>query len=455
MNALKSLSVVLALVLLAQSAMAQLVMKSRQDILRYGETGIGSPYVWGGGNWDPGDRSFGGADCSGFVSKCWSISRWTPFRVDHHGPSTYHYIQTPGAQWYEVDRGDLLYGDAICYRYNNNQSGHIYIYLSGDGWGEHEVYEARGTAYGIVHRWRTALSSAEVVKGLRYTGLAENVGVTEHIVETEDGAPYYTDVGMTGSSQYDSHALGCHEGDCRYRWVDGDRSQTCTYRPVLTEAGWYRVYVTCDEASPNVHDVGVTVNHAYGSERVLWDQADPAGLSKWVPVGDQSYYFAAGSFGTVVWDDYDAWPTDGNHIFRGDATKFVLDNRVTVDGVGDAPGHFATLREAVAWLDAHASEEPDVIDITCDVLVESGCVEVALRDDVTINGDADGNGVPVKIVVSPSEPVDWSARCGLYLDIPMQREWVVRDIVLVPQYVGPGFHTGAYGTGDRRAESRE
>lgn len=43
-----------------------------------------------------------------------------------------------------MDRGSLLYGDAIVFRYNNNQSGHTYIYLAGDGWGEHEVYEARG-----------------------------------------------------------------------------------------------------------------------------------------------------------------------------------------------------------------------------------------------------------------------------------------------------------------------
>jgi hypothetical protein len=426
------------------AAFAQMPTKTRQDILNYGVTAIGSPYVWGGGNWDPDNRAFGGADCSGFVSKCWSIDRWTPYRVDRHGPSTYNYIR-PDSRWSEVDRADLLYGDAICYRYNNDQSGHIYLYLSGDGWGDHEVYEARGTDYGIVHRWRTVYSAAEVTKGLRRVPLLENVGVTEHIVETDDGAPAYVDTGMTGSSQYDSYALGCTEGDCRYRWVTTDRTQTCTYRPDLPEAGWYRVYVTCNESSPNVHDVGVTVNHAHGSVRFLWDQADPAGLNQWVPVGDQSFYFAAGTAGTVVWDNTQAWPTDGNHVFRGDATKFVLDNRVEVDGVGGSPGRFATLRDALAWLKTHESEEPNIINVTCDTLVETGVIVVDAWDDVTLNGDADGNGVPVTVVVSPGVPADFSSSCGLYLDIPIQHHYTLRDLVLVPAFVAAGHNTGAYG----------
>ncbi len=445
MNGGKSICGVLALALTMSGAIGQVPYKTRKDIVSYAATGIGSNYVWGGGNWDPDDRSFGGADCSGFVSKCWSISRWSPYRYNLHGPSTAGYIQTPGSSWDEVDRADLLYGDAICYRSDGNTSGHTYIYLAGDGWGDHEVYEARGTAYGIVHRWRTVYSGAEVTKGLRNTLLIENVDVTEHIVEVDDGTPFYTDDGMNGSSAYDSHALGCREGDCRYRWVTADRTQTCTFRPVLPEAGWYRIYVTCDEDSPNVSDVGVTVNHAYGSDRFLWDQADATALNTWVPVGDQSYYFDAGSGGTVVWDDFEAWPTDGTCVFRGDATKFVLDNRVEVDGSGAAPGNFATIRDAIAWLASHGSEEPDLISITTDLVFESGCIELALLDDVTIDGDADENGVPVTVVVSPSVPADWSSSCGMYLDIPIQHHYAIRDLVLVPYYLGAGYGTGAYG----------
>ena len=436
----------ITMALIAEAALAQVPPKTRQDIVNYGVTAIGSPYVWGGGNWDPNDRDFGGADCSGFVSKCWSLTKWTPYRVNYHGPySTANLIQTPGPYWSEVDRGEMLYGDAIVYRYNDNQSGHTYLYLSGDGWGEHEVYEARGTDYGIVHRWRTAYSAADITKGIRRDDLTETIDVTEYIIETDDGAPYYTDSGMTGSSAYDSYALGCVEGDGRYRWVTMMRDQSCTFQPDLAETGWYRVYVTCNEDSPNVHDVGVTVNHASGSDRFAWDQADLANLNQWVPVGDESYLLNAGTSGTVVWDDAEAWPTTGDHVFRGDATKFSLDNRVEVDGVGGQPGTFASLRAAIVWIAAHESEEPDIINITCDALVETGCIELNLWDDVTINGDADGNGVAVVLVVDPGPPSDWSRSCAMYLDIPIQHGYTLRDLVLIPAFVSPGYDTGAYG----------
>lgn len=436
---------ILAVILCTEAACAQIPSKTREDILRYAATGIGSPYVWGGGNWDPNDRSYGGADCSGFVSKSWSLTKWTPYRVDFHGYSTSDFIETPGPYWTEVDRANLIYGDAIVYRYNSGQSGHTYIYVSGDGWGSHEVYEARGSAYGIVHRWRTVLSEAEVAKGIRRTSLIENVDVTGHIIEADDGAPYYADSGMTGSSEFDSYALGCKEGNCRYRWVTAVRGETCTYQPSLPETGWYRVYVTCNQDSPNVQGVGVTVNHALGSERFIWDQSAAAQLNTWVPIGTSAFLFNAGTAGTVIWDDFDATPTDGTYVFRGDATKFVLDNRVTVDGLGGQPGRFATVREALAWLQSHQSEEPDVIDITCNVLNETGCLELNLWADLTINGDADGDGIPVTLAVTPGTPADWARLCALYLDVPIQHHYTLRDVVLVPQFVSAGHATGAYG----------
>ena len=115
----RSILVAIATPAIAGAAWAQMPDRTRKDILDYAATGIGSPYVWGGAQWDPNDRLFGGADCSGFISKSWSITQWSPYRVHLHGPATYHYIQ-PDTRWYEVDRADLRYGDAICYRYNNN-----------------------------------------------------------------------------------------------------------------------------------------------------------------------------------------------------------------------------------------------------------------------------------------------------------------------------------------------
>ncbi len=434
-----------AIAVLAQASSAAIPEWTRKDILHYGATAIGSPYVWGGSNWDPANRSYGGADCSGFVGKSWALTRWTPYRVSHHPYATSHYINTPGAYWDEVARGDMLYGDAIVYRYSDESGGHTYLYLAGDGWGSHEVYEARGTAYGIVHRWREVISNPSRAKGIRRDNLIENVSVTEHIVETDDGAPTFTAIGMTGSSQYDSYALGCTEGNCRYRWVSSTRNESCTFCPVIPETAYYRVYVTCNEDDENVSGVNVTINHGEGTDSFNWDQDDDSLHNEWTPMGDCSFLFYAGTDGTVVWDDYTATPANGTRIFRGDATKFSIDNRVEVDGVGGSTGKFATVRDAVAWIKAHQSEEPDVINITCDMLTETGCVEINLDDDVTINGDADGNGVPVVIAVSPTTPSDWTQTCGMYLDIPIQHNYVVNDVVLVPQFVSDGYATGAYG----------
>ncbi len=445
MNTLRLAISASLVMMLAGLARADIPEKTRQDIVNHAATGVGSPYIWGGGSWDPNDRGYGGADCSGFVSKAWSLTKWTPYRVEYHGPySTGSLIDTPGPYWDEVDRADLIYGDAIVLRYDAS-SGHTYLYLAGDGWGSHEVYEARGSAYGIVHRWRETGTGLYAVKGIRRHALIENIGVTEHIVETDDGAPYYTDVGMTGNSIYDSYAPGCTEGLCRYRWVTATRNETCTFTPDLPETGRYRLYVTCNNDDPNVQGVGVTINHAGGSDRFTWNQADAATLNTWVPMGGQSFLFNAGMGNTVVWDDFDATPTDGAHIFRGDATKFSLDNRVEVDGVGGQPGTFATIHDALAWLAAHESEEPDVVNVTCDTLVETGCIVVDLIDDVTINGDADGNGVPVTIAIAASAPADWTRACGVYLDVPIQHDYTLRDVTIVPQYVLAGYSTGAYG----------
>ena len=64
MNTRRCLNLVLATVLVSELAQAEIPLKTRADIISYGATAIGSPYIWGGGNWDPDDRAYGGADCS-------------------------------------------------------------------------------------------------------------------------------------------------------------------------------------------------------------------------------------------------------------------------------------------------------------------------------------------------------------------------------------------------------
>ncbi|PID39024.1 MAG: hypothetical protein CSA65_06530 [Proteobacteria bacterium] len=143
------------LLLIAPAAQA-IPSITRDAIIDLAKSGVGSPYVWAGTCWNPQDRSWKGPDCSGYVTKCWQIPKTS--KVTDCGP---HYFTTwayksKSTHWKTISRGDLLRGDAL--NYNLNSKGHIVLYEKGDKWGSATVYEARGSAYGVVHRVRNVAS---------------------------------------------------------------------------------------------------------------------------------------------------------------------------------------------------------------------------------------------------------------------------------------------------------
>lgn len=150
--------IVVAALLLPLEAAAEPEM-SPSEIIDIAESGVGSPYVWGGGCWDPANRSRLGADCSGYVAKCWQVPEASAVTTCSHPYSTYNFYNE-NTHWDDVDRSDARHVDAFVYR--SGDSGHIVLFNSGDPWGNCDVYEARGTAYGIVHRTRTFDSSYRV-----------------------------------------------------------------------------------------------------------------------------------------------------------------------------------------------------------------------------------------------------------------------------------------------------
>ncbi len=130
---------------------------SREDIIKHAKTGVGCKYVWGGTCWDPSNKSWKGADCSGYVTKCWQIpaaSKYTDCVPHYYTTASF---STGTTHWTHISRNDLQKGDALNYR--SGGSGHIVIYYSGDKWGSAQVYEARGTAYGILYRTKSVSSS--------------------------------------------------------------------------------------------------------------------------------------------------------------------------------------------------------------------------------------------------------------------------------------------------------
>jgi hypothetical protein len=122
---------------------------SRTAIIDLAKSGVGCPYIWGGTCWDANDKSWKGADCSGYVTKCWQIPTATDTTncVPHYYTTDTFYNEN--IHWTAISRDEMDQGDALV------RSGHIVLYDSGDKWGSSQIYEARGSAYGIVYRSTT------------------------------------------------------------------------------------------------------------------------------------------------------------------------------------------------------------------------------------------------------------------------------------------------------------
>jgi uncharacterized protein YraI len=139
------------------------------DIITRAKGGVGYSYYWGHGSWSapggPAGTCSGscpscshtgqyGADCSGFVAKCWQVPSPSPITTDLHPYSTYNFVNDT-THWTKIDRKTIKPADALTY--NTNGAGHIMLFESGtDPFGSIWTYEARGCSYGIVHNLRTA-----------------------------------------------------------------------------------------------------------------------------------------------------------------------------------------------------------------------------------------------------------------------------------------------------------
>jgi hypothetical protein len=142
---------------------------TRDDVLSIAKASVGYTYWWGHGSLGgtqagtctgscPNCTHVGahGADCSGLVGKAWLLPEALPIvDRDVHPFSTYSFKNSM-VHWSQVSRSDVQRGDAMVY--NENGSGHIFVYEKDDPWGSMWSYEARGCAYGIVHNIRTASS---------------------------------------------------------------------------------------------------------------------------------------------------------------------------------------------------------------------------------------------------------------------------------------------------------
>lgn len=131
------------------------------DILTMARSGVGSPYKWGGACWSTSNRSWGGADCSGFVVKAWQVPRASKITEDYHPYGTYHLFNHT-THWYSISRSYMRQSDLLGYSDPDGSgplTGHVVMYHYGDRWGTAMVYEAPGSGQRIRHAWRDVSAS--------------------------------------------------------------------------------------------------------------------------------------------------------------------------------------------------------------------------------------------------------------------------------------------------------
>ena len=152
-----TLPIIAAAIGLSAPARAACPTITRDQIIAIAKSGVGCRYVWGGTCWNASNKTWKGADCSGYVTKTWQIpaASATSSCLPHY--YTTSSFKSSSTHWSTISRSSLIKGDAL--NYNSGSAGHIVLYNSGNGWGNAQTYEAKGTAYGIVYGTRYVSSS--------------------------------------------------------------------------------------------------------------------------------------------------------------------------------------------------------------------------------------------------------------------------------------------------------
>jgi hypothetical protein len=134
-------------------------LRTDDNCIVLGKSGIGSPYWWGHAFWRTTDRDYGGSDCSGFVIKAWQVPRNSAIGTDYHPYGTWD-IFNQRWHWYPVGRSTAARADAVGYPDpdgGGDTSGHVVMYETGSAYGQAYVQEA--TPPRIVRHWRNLSGS--------------------------------------------------------------------------------------------------------------------------------------------------------------------------------------------------------------------------------------------------------------------------------------------------------
>lgn len=134
---------------------------SDANALNLAHSGVGSPYKWGGACWSTADRTWGGADCSGYVVKAWQVPRLSSIKEQYHPYGTWHLFNNT-THWYAIGRASAWPSDLAGYPDpdgSGSATGHVVMYAHGDPYGLSCVYEAPGSGLRIRRCWKDLSAS--------------------------------------------------------------------------------------------------------------------------------------------------------------------------------------------------------------------------------------------------------------------------------------------------------
>ncbi|MBP6964503.1 MAG: metallophosphoesterase [Armatimonadetes bacterium] len=123
---------------------------------------------------------------------------------------------------------------------------------------------------------------------------------------------------FTGTWQLGTTASGKYGADYRWAYSAATQTATATWRPTISIAGYYRVYVWYSQGTNRSIKAPYTITYEGGQQTVLVNQQ--AGGGQWVEIGTKR--FAAGTAGCVTLGNGTAEAS--NIVVIADAVRFVL-----------------------------------------------------------------------------------------------------------------------------------
>lgn len=222
-------------IIFQSSVFAAIPEVTRTEILNYAKTAVGSWYVWGGDKWDPNNRSWGGADCSGLVIKAWMIPYKAPYNKSVGHPWSTYSFYNQSTHWTRISRSDLQPGDALVRR--GSSSGHTFLYAGKDNWGTAMYYEAARTGTRIRYGTRSVTSDYVAIrrKNLRNSS-------TTTAPSTQPFNPVATPSSSYSVKEVTASALNVRTGPSTgYRKI-GTVYYGQRYVAVQTSGSWVQIY---------------------------------------------------------------------------------------------------------------------------------------------------------------------------------------------------------------------